>query len=132
MGSDESHFNVSLIVRVKVTRQCPQTTIFEEKREPTFVSAWWYHSRSCYANICMWRSRSSCYAIVPLAVLTFVCGGLVPLAVLTFVCGGLVPLAVLTFVCGGLVPLAVLTFVWRSRSSCCANICVAVSFLLLY
>ena len=31
MGSDESHFNVSLIVRDKVTRQCPQTTICEEK-----------------------------------------------------------------------------------------------------
>ena len=34
MGSDESHFNVSLIVRDKVTRQCPQITIFEEKGEP--------------------------------------------------------------------------------------------------
>ena len=34
MGSDESHFNVSLIVRDKVTRQCPQTTTFEEKGEP--------------------------------------------------------------------------------------------------
>ena len=34
MGSDESHFNVSLIVRAKVTRQCPQTTTFEEKGEP--------------------------------------------------------------------------------------------------
>ena len=34
MGSDESHFNVSLIVRNKVTRQCPQTTIFEVKGEP--------------------------------------------------------------------------------------------------
>ena len=34
MGTDESHFNVSLIVRDKVTRQCPQTTIFEEKGEP--------------------------------------------------------------------------------------------------
>ena len=33
MGSDENHFNVSLIVRDKVTRQCPQTTIFEEKGE---------------------------------------------------------------------------------------------------
>ena len=32
--SDESHFNVSLIVRDKVTRQCPQTTICEEKGEP--------------------------------------------------------------------------------------------------
>ena len=26
MGSDDSHFNVSLIVRDKATRQCPQTT----------------------------------------------------------------------------------------------------------
>ena len=32
MGSDESHFNVSLIVRDKVTRQCPHTTTFEERR----------------------------------------------------------------------------------------------------
>ena len=34
MGSDERHFNVSLIVMDKVTRQCPQTAIFEEKGEP--------------------------------------------------------------------------------------------------
>ena len=34
MGSDESYFNVSLIVRDKVTRQCPQTTTFKEKGEP--------------------------------------------------------------------------------------------------
>ena len=34
MGSDGSHFNVSLIVRDKITRQCPQTTTFEEKGEP--------------------------------------------------------------------------------------------------
>ena len=35
MGSDESRFNVSLlVVRGKVTRQCPQTTTFEEKGEP--------------------------------------------------------------------------------------------------
>ena len=34
MGSGESHFNVSLIVRDKVTRQCPQTTAFEEKGKP--------------------------------------------------------------------------------------------------
>ena len=34
MGSDENHFNVSLIVRDRVTRQCPQTAIFEEKGEP--------------------------------------------------------------------------------------------------
>ena len=34
MGSDESHFNISLIVRDKLTRQCPQTTAFEVKGEP--------------------------------------------------------------------------------------------------
>ena len=36
MGSDESHFNVSLIVKSKdkVTRPCPQTTTFEEKGQP--------------------------------------------------------------------------------------------------
>ena len=34
VGSDESHFNVSLIMRDKVTRQCPQTTTSEEKGEP--------------------------------------------------------------------------------------------------
>ena len=34
MGSDESHFNVSLTVRDEVTRQCPQTATFEEKGEP--------------------------------------------------------------------------------------------------
>ena len=34
MGSDESHFNVSLIVKDKVTRQRPQTTTFEEKGGP--------------------------------------------------------------------------------------------------
>ena len=34
MGSDENHLNVLLIVRNEVTRQCPQTTTFEEKGEP--------------------------------------------------------------------------------------------------
>ena len=34
VGSDESHFNVSLIVRDKATRQCPQTTTSEERGEP--------------------------------------------------------------------------------------------------
>ena len=34
MGSDESHFNVSLTVRDKVRRRCSQTTTFEEKGEP--------------------------------------------------------------------------------------------------
>ena len=37
MGSDESRFNVSLIVGDKVTRQDPQTTTFEEKGEPKQV-----------------------------------------------------------------------------------------------
>ena len=36
MGSDESHVNVSLIVKDKVTRQYPQTTTFEEKGEPNW------------------------------------------------------------------------------------------------
>ena len=31
VGSDESHCNGSLIVRDKVTRQCPQTTTIKEK-----------------------------------------------------------------------------------------------------
>ena len=34
VGSDGSHFNVSSIVRDKVTRQCSETTIIEEKGEP--------------------------------------------------------------------------------------------------
>ena len=33
MGSDESRFNVSSIVRDKVTRQCPQTTTFLKRKE---------------------------------------------------------------------------------------------------
>ena len=33
VGGDESHFNVLLIVRDKVTRQCLQTSTFEEKGE---------------------------------------------------------------------------------------------------
>ena len=33
MGSDESHFNVSLIARDKVTRQCPQTTSSLKRKE---------------------------------------------------------------------------------------------------
>ena len=32
-GSDESRFNVSLIVRDKVTRPCPQTTTFLKRKE---------------------------------------------------------------------------------------------------
>ena len=37
VGSDESHFNVSLIVRDKVTRQRPQTTTFYEKEESKLI-----------------------------------------------------------------------------------------------
>ena len=37
MGSDESHFDVSLIVKNKVTRQCPQTTIHKVSKERLFV-----------------------------------------------------------------------------------------------
>ena len=33
MGSDERHFNVLLTVKVKVTRQCPQTTTFLKRKE---------------------------------------------------------------------------------------------------
>jgi len=36
-SSDDSHFNVSLIVRDKVTRQCPLTTTFEEKGQPNRI-----------------------------------------------------------------------------------------------
>ena len=39
IGSDESLFNVSLIVRDKVTRQCPQSTTFEEKGEQKRIRA---------------------------------------------------------------------------------------------
>ena len=34
VGSDENHFNVSLIVRDKVTKRCSQTTTFEDRGEP--------------------------------------------------------------------------------------------------
>ena len=33
MGNSESHFNASLIVKDKVTRQCPQSPTFEAKGE---------------------------------------------------------------------------------------------------
>ena len=38
VGSDESHFNVSLSARDKVTRQYPQTTTFLKKRRAEAVS----------------------------------------------------------------------------------------------
>ena len=33
MGSDERHFNVSVEVMDKITRQCPQTTTFFKRKE---------------------------------------------------------------------------------------------------
>ena len=45
MGSDESHFNFSLIVRDKVTRQFPQTATFEEKGEPKQIQ-----TEHCYST----------------------------------------------------------------------------------
>ena len=37
MGSDKRHFNIPLTVTDKVTRQCPETTIFEKKGEPKLI-----------------------------------------------------------------------------------------------
>ena len=34
MGGDENHFNVSLVVRDKVTKQSTNHNLFEEKGEP--------------------------------------------------------------------------------------------------
>ena len=39
-GSDDSHFNILLIVRNKVTRQCPQTTTFLKRKESRSPSAY--------------------------------------------------------------------------------------------
>ena len=43
MGSDDSRFNVSLIVRDKVTRECPQTTTLLKRKESRSGT----ESRSC-------------------------------------------------------------------------------------
>ena len=40
VGSGESHFNVSLIMRDKVTRYCPQTTFFFSLRERGTEADW--------------------------------------------------------------------------------------------
>ena len=69
MGIDESHFNVSLIVRDKVTRQCPQTTTFEEKGEPR--------------SLCLPASRftarpnrltTDCCSMAALLIVIYICG----------------------------------------------------------
>ena len=53
MGSDGSHFNVSFMVRDKITGQCPQTTTFPKRKEsrsgieprsfclPRAIVSWW-------------------------------------------------------------------------------------------
>ena len=70
MGSDESHFNVPLTVRDKVPRQCPETTILEEKGEPKRIRTevplltslpvrsnrlWWISSYTLYLLECRVR-----------------------------------------------------------------------------
>ena len=68
MGSDESHFNVSLItVRDKVTRQCPQTTISElnrkksrsgfEPRDPASVKQVAYFANCCFDSCAEQRPK---------------------------------------------------------------------------
>ena len=69
MGSDESHFNVSLIERAKVTRQCPQTTTFLKRKvsrsgiEPgAFLLTSLTPYRCCYPwvlKFSSWRCRLS-------------------------------------------------------------------------
>ena len=49
MGSGESLFKVSLIVRESITRPCPQTTTFEERGEPKRNRLNW--ANICFANI---------------------------------------------------------------------------------
>ena len=58
MGSNESHFNVWLIVKDKVTRQYPQTT---EKGQPKWNWAKALNSASRRRNrkICRWQSATT-------------------------------------------------------------------------
>ena len=71
MGSDESHFNVSLIVMDKVTRQWPQTTTFEEKGEPkpgieprSFrLPAYRLTARPNRLSTTLWQSHGLCRSI---------------------------------------------------------------------
>ena len=76
-GSDESHFNVSLIVRNKVSRQCPQTTTFEGKGEPkrrirtevpllTSLTPYHWAKRRLTISSCCGRSQ---FIHVPLALM---------------------------------------------------------------
>ena len=52
MGSDESHFNVSLIVGDKVIRLCPQITTFEEKGEPNRLTKHYKIQYILFIEIC--------------------------------------------------------------------------------
>ena len=73
-GGNESHFNVSLIVRDKVTRQCPKTTTSEEKGEPkrirtevplplgqTGLRFYWVGVRPDITVTVDWALKSTCY-----------------------------------------------------------------------
>ena len=62
MGSDESHFNVSLIARDKVTRQCPETTIFEEKGESKRGVPCMEREREREALLCLFTSAENSFS----------------------------------------------------------------------
>ena len=72
MGSDESHSNVSLIVRDKVTRQCPQTTTFEEKGEPEQIQT----KVPLLTNLTARPNQLTCRQVyfLPMAVFCSTCG----------------------------------------------------------
>ena len=65
MGSDESHFNVSFIVRDKVTKQCPQTATFDGERRAEAESN---RDPSDYqpATIMTWRQGQVSELTVPI------------------------------------------------------------------
>ena len=54
MGSDVSHFHVSLIVRNKVTWHCPQTTTFEERGQ---MKQNWTEVLCLPAQLAHWPAR---------------------------------------------------------------------------
>ena len=60
MGSDERRFKVSLIVRDKVTRQCPQTTTFEEKGEGRWGYGGGGRERLLYLSLHCHHQNDSC------------------------------------------------------------------------
>ena len=70
MGSDESHFNVSLIVRDKATSPCPQTTTFEEKGQPVWPSgkAVGCGYRSANILIKVAETRTALSTLIPLRI----------------------------------------------------------------